>query len=52
VLDGGTPEVLTIDAATGAPVEFTAAAGQGLQAAKATYQVTRVTLAGVEKGNF
>lgn len=52
VLDGGTPEVLTIDAASGSPVEFTAAAGQGMQAAKATYQVTRVTLAGVEKGSF
>ncbi|HEY1698827.1 MAG TPA: hypothetical protein VGG75_03810 [Trebonia sp.] len=52
VLDGGTPEVLTVDATTGSPVEFTAAAGQGVQAAKATYSVTRVTLAGVEKGSF
>jgi hypothetical protein len=52
VLDGGTPEVLTIDSATGAPVEFSAAAGEGMQAATATYKVSRVTLADVAKGGF
>jgi hypothetical protein len=52
VLDGGSAEMLVIDAATGSPVQFSAAAGEGMQAAKATYKVSRVTLADVAKGKF
>lgn len=40
---GGPAEVLTIDAKTGSPVKFSASAGGGMQAAVATFKVTRVS---------
>lgn len=52
VFGGSAPEMLTIDARTGSPVRFSAAAGGGMQAAAATYRVSRVTLSDVAKGKF
>lgn len=52
LFDGGSPEVLTIDAKTGSPIKFSSAADGNVPSSVQTYKVSRVTLAGIEAGKF
>ena len=52
LFDGGSPEVLTIDAKTGSPIQFSAAAKGNVPSSSQAYHVSRVTLAQVATGKF
>ncbi|HEY1642967.1 MAG TPA: hypothetical protein VGG35_19920 [Streptosporangiaceae bacterium] len=52
LFEGGSPEVLRIDARTGSPITFSSAADGNVPSSVQTYRVSRVTLAGIEAGKF
>jgi hypothetical protein len=52
VFGGGASEVLTINASTGMPIKAVMPADGNLPSSVQTFQVSRVTLAGVEAGRF
>lgn len=52
VFGGGASEVLTINARTGMPIKAVMPADGNLPSSVQTFQVSRVTLAGVEAGRF
>jgi hypothetical protein len=49
---GGAPEVLTVNAKTGMPIRSAFRAQGNVPSSVSTFQVSRVTLAGVEAGKF
>jgi hypothetical protein len=49
---GGAPQVLTVSATTGMPIKSVFAAQGNVPSSVSTFQVSRVTLAGVEAGRF
>jgi hypothetical protein len=52
LFDGGSPEVLTIDAKTGSPIKFSSPADGNVPSSVQTYKVSRVTLADIEADKF
>ena len=49
---GGAPQVLTVSATTGMPIKSVFRAQGNVPSSVSTFQVSRVTLAGVEAGKF